>query len=1296
MTEQKKKKEGAYASLTGFKRAVPIILVALAVFIGLCFITKNTNTGALGKGISNVVLGLFSIGGYFIPLFLLIHAFFFASDIQRKRLVSRIIFSLVAIISISSMTHAITYFGADYTFSASKAYAAGVVGDGGGFIGALVSFCLMKIFGSVGVIIIALLIFALYITYFFSAGKSAIARFLLKVLNVISDFFTNAGERKKERKERSEAKKEAQRREELAEQQEILMDDEFFDADNGYKELKISGLGIIETKNEKDLEMRPALQEKVIHDGEIHIKAENAGASSDNERKEETKKRFINPDYSTTDSLHGLNDSVADSEFEPRSNDIIYEEPIDEPKPSRTGENADDVFGASFEPFDFKLNQELAAKKSSKAAEAPKKDEGITELSSPINDITEDDIEKARMLADFEMKKKAALEAHRRYAEAKAAEERERTEATAAAVELESSTAGTGIDYTEASADPEKERTERESFKPYIPEYMQENSSEPEEEMRTEAIEEKPVLNWEPRPETTHTEKQYSYSDAYTNAEPTGAEKAESATAVPQPETPAYMYNQYRPTASTPSAYRRAAEYANAIRQHNDEAPAENTFKPYAPPKAEEVAPIDDRTKYCAESDNSIRITRTVITPEPEEKYSESEEERSDITVQSTIPESLTDEISERSGVDFEFENGEKTITSYGDAPSAEEDDGDDEELFESVEFDSYKTPDEDESDPYGEEIPEGEQNEDVKRLRALFPSLDEESESDEIKANEYYSAPESNDEEETPDGEELLDDEPEDEEDEPPFESYTPIRRAPEKAPEPEKPAPVKADYSDYQFPPLDLLIPGQTFIDPQQEEEKNINAEKLVDSLLQFGVRVSIKGIDRGPRITRYEIVPARGVKVNSVTNLFNDIALSLGAEGIRMEAPIPGKSAIGVEIPNKKPSTVYLRDLVESDEFTRSESKTLSCLGKDVTGNPVFADIAKMPHILIAGATGMGKSVCINAILVSILYKSKPDEVKFIMIDPKKVEFNGYNGIPHLLVPVVTDVKQAAGALMWAVEQMEKRYELMESIEVRKLDAYNEKVRENPALGEPLPKIIIVIDELNDIMLQVRKPAEDLIMSIAQKARAAGIHLIIGTQRPSVDVITGVIKANIPSRISCKVTSFNDSKTILEQAGAEKLLNNGDMLYVPAGAPKALRVQGAFVSDGEVSSVMKFLKSQAKGDIYDAQALEDINRAAQKCTKGGKGGDDFNDDDDDDEDVGILNDQQFLDAVDIAIRSNKISTSLLQRKIKIGYGKAAKFIDYMEEMGIVSEPNGQKPRDVLITKDEWHEMLARRSLD
>jgi S-DNA-T family DNA segregation ATPase FtsK/SpoIIIE len=493
-----------------------------------------------------------------------------------------------------------------------------------------------------------------------------------------------------------------------------------------------------------------------------------------------------------------------------------------------------------------------------------------------------------------------------------------------------------------------------------------------------------------------------------------------------------------------------------------------------------------------------------------------------------------------------------------------------------------------------------------------------------------------------------------------------------------------------------VDLLSLPELDPGDNSQAEINENGEKLIDTLDSFRVTASIKGVDRGPRITRYEVVPARGVKVSAITNLFDDISLALAADGVRMEAPIPGKSAIGFEIPNKKPATVYLRDLIESSEFRTNSSKTFVCIGKDVTGNPVFGDISKMPHVLVAGATGMGKSVCINSIMMSLLFRARPDEVKFIMIDPKKVEFSGYNGIPHLLVPVVIDPKQAAGALMWAVEEMEKRFDLIEQAHVKKIDDYNAKVRENPELGTPMAKIVIVIDELNDLMVQVRDPVENLIMRIAQKARAAGIHLIIGTQRPSVNVITGVIKANIPSRISCKVSASVDSRTILERAGAEKLLNNGDMLFHPVGLSDPIRVQGAFVTDAEVEAVMEMLKKQTKGNSYDEQAIEDINRAAKKCSK--KKDSDFDGDDDDDESSGegYLNDQKFLDAVDVAIKNQKIATSLIQRKLSIGYGKAAKYIDVMESLGIVGEANGPKPREVLISMDEWHEMLARRDLD
>ena len=408
--------------------------------------------------------------------------------------------------------------------------------------------------------------------------------------------------------------------------------------------------------------------------------------------------------------------------------------------------------------------------------------------------------------------------------------------------------------------------------------------------------------------------------------------------------------------------------------------------------------------------------------------------------------------------------------------------------------------------------------------------------------------------------------------------------------------------------------------------------------------------------------------------------------------MEAPIPGKSAIGFEIPNAKPKNVRLRELIECEEFSAASSNTFVAIGKDVAGNPVFGDISKYPHALICGATGMGKSVCINSILISMLYKCRHDDVRLIMIDPKKVEFKMYSGIPHLLIPVITEAKQAAGALMWAVEEMERRYDLIEAHNVRNLEAYNEKVTFDPAIGEPLPKIVIVIDELADLMMQVRDPAEDLIMRIAQKARAAGIHLLIGTQRPSVQIITGAIKANIPSRISCKVTSQVDSRTIFDMKGAEDLLNRGDMLYWPVDRSAALRVQGAFVSDHEVEQIMAFLKSQVTEGAYDDEVFEEINKAAQKCGNKKSGGANADDIEDDGEECGYYNDQQFLDAVELAIRSGKVSTSLLQRKLSIGYGKAAKYIDAMQDIGIVSEPRGQKPRDVLLTMDEWHEKLTR----
>ena len=489
--------------------------------------------------------------------------------------------------------------------------------------------------------------------------------------------------------------------------------------------------------------------------------------------------------------------------------------------------------------------------------------------------------------------------------------------------------------------------------------------------------------------------------------------------------------------------------------------------------------------------------------------------------------------------------------------------------------------------------------------------------------------------------------------------------------------------DHEDCTVPPIDLLgLNDKTDGDDTSEITETANI--IIETLSAFGVSATIRGVDRGPRITRYEIVPAKGVKVNSVVSLYHDIALNLAKEGIRMEAPIPGKSAIGLEVPNSKPEIVRLGELISSETFTEAKSKTFVAIGKDVAGEPVFGDIAKLPHLLISGATGMGKSVCINTILTSLLYKASPDELKFILIDPKKVEFRGFIDLPHLLVPVVTEAKEAAASLMWATEEMERRYELIEKAEVRNIDAYNEKVS-NDKSAEILPKIVIVIDELADLMMQVKDPVEDLIMRIAQKARAAGIHLIIGTQRPSVQVITGCLKANIPSRITCKVTSQVDSRTVLDMAGAEKLLSRGDMLYWPVDKTMPIRVQGAFISDSEVEDVISLIKNKYTDYSYDSNVVAEIAKAAEKIKSKLVA-------DVDDESAELTDNQCFLDAVEIAINSQKISTSLLQRKLSIGYGKAAKFIDAMEEMGIISGPNGQKPRDVLISLDEWHEMLAK----
>ncbi len=485
------------------------------------------------------------------------------------------------------------------------------------------------------------------------------------------------------------------------------------------------------------------------------------------------------------------------------------------------------------------------------------------------------------------------------------------------------------------------------------------------------------------------------------------------------------------------------------------------------------------------------------------------------------------------------------------------------------------------------------------------------------------------------------------------------------------------------YVFPPVELLIENPGLKNEDFSAELAENANNLLKTLDSFRVKIDDISYSRGPTITRYELKPSAGTRVRAIANLVDDIALSLATTGVRIEAPIPNKPAVGIEVPNRTRETVYLSDLVNSQKFFESKSRLTACLGKDVGGNPIYFDISKMPHLLIAGATGMGKSVCINTIIVSLLYKARPDELKLILIDPKKVEFTMYKHIPHLYAPIVSDPKKAAGALASAVAEMERRFELIEQANVRDITGYNSTIEFFPD-REFMPHMVIIIDELADLMMTAPDDVENSICRLAQKARAAGIHIIIGTQRPSVDVITGLIKANIPSRIACTVASQTDSRTILDMAGAEKLIGKGDMLFAPVGASKPMRVQGAFVSEGEVEDIVSFIRDNNAAGKYNAEFIQMIDEKAANVNNGKKGAQAGMADMDADGDDG--EDPKFNEAVIIAIQEGKVATSFLQRKLGVGYGKAAKIIDAMEAKGYVSKADGNKPRRVLITMDEY----------
>ncbi|MBP5282944.1 MAG: DNA translocase FtsK, partial [Lachnospiraceae bacterium] len=526
-------------------------------------------------------------------------------------------------------------------------------------------------------------------------------------------------------------------------------------------------------------------------------------------------------------------------------------------------------------------------------------------------------------------------------------------------------------------------------------------------------------------------------------------------------------------------------------------------------------------------------------------------------------------------------------------------------------------------------------------------------------------------------------------------YQNPTPVRKAPaagdanaDQGIGKEMQSTVKKVPKTYMFPPLSRLQKGATSNNDNSAELKE-TALRLRDTLHTFGVNVTITDISQGPSVTRYELQPEQGVKVSKIVGLADDIKLNLAATDIRIEAPIPGKAAIGIEVPNKENMMVALRDLLESKQFQEFDSKLAFAVGKDIAGQTVVADIAKMPHMLIAGSTGSGKSVCINTLIMSILYKAHPDEVKLIMVDPKVVELSVYNGIPHLLIPVVTDPKKASAALHWAVSEMEDRYRKFADFNVRDLKGYNKKLESMRDGGEEnvpnkLPQIVIIVDELADLMMVSPGEVEESICRLAQLARACGIHLIIATQRPSVDVITGLIKANMPSRVAFAVSSGVDSRTILDMVGAEKLLGKGDMLFYPQGYSKPARIQGAFVSDKEVSDVVDFLKNQMLGNTYS----EDIVNKIENSMSGAGGNASGNS-----AGGGSGLDEYFAEAGRFIIENrdkNKASVGSLQRLLKIGFNRAARIMDQLCEYGVVGEAEGTKARNVLMTMEEFEQLL------
>ena len=1488
---------GYFSSLTGIRRAVPVILSALAVFIAVCFMTNGT--GILGDGTASVLLGLFGCGAYAIPVFLLLHAFFYPEDYAKGLTVSRSIFSIISVLIVSTVEYTIAFWGSELVFAPVEFYASETAG---GFIGSILAFGIVSVLGHVGILILAAAIVAIYITFFFTRGDGAFSRvviafvgFIVNILAAIERFVKKMIQTAKDKKAEKLLEEEERRSAEL-------LDDQFFAVDNGMKELKIGELGIHESKSVEAEKESTVLNSSVFHKSAVKEEETKTVSSHlpyspiDDKVPEEKQKekRRVNLSY-------GI-ESARLSEIEaPREMADKPKEPEKESVESaaRTADDsAESVFTKDFDPFDFAFSESAAAKASSKAQ--PKREaRGISEFTTPLSSITEQDIidrereiENQKRIAAFEERKKQIIARARgeSVSEPKAPiykpESLGSAENMGTGAAIAASASGTTISSgVTAATDKAGESTKTVEFSfsdkpkdhaPTIsdsisivfekPDYVADEAAEVAAHVAE--IIERSVPGY-----TRSANKSYTYTKVTVNEEPEiiAHETAQTKDAVETAESTVSLEADYtEPAAESTVAFeadytKPAAEstvaaesdYADAeskaygaydfageiiekgsadyfdnadeivtepaeispeeasitkeygiddidtasslqsdesaavggyteapasfsgikvISEYNTFEPEETAedaaaqFKQFEIPEPTTAASIESEVSSPKED---LKIERTMLQPTPDSAYSSvssardarytvidenmpvsedlpTEEAVIEDTIewakgsQTALPSDADNKDECADGTTLVFEKEEITAEADDTDDGTEEIFGgnDEAEIFEFIESHDDETfedgkkfnaSEEDEeilADEEITEIPKEEQNPAILEQQKMFPSIfggaaasDTASSADErdyavsgspfdngqalenaaddveIYADEAYISDisdeiakdtseqeysEYKEEDEPP----FDTDEAESDEDDVPF--ATPVI-APKKE---EKPKQKKPDYSNYQFPPIELLGESEQPSDENVQYEIQENADKLIDTLASFDVTASIKGVDRGPRITRYEVVPAKGVLVRKVLALENDIALNLAAESIRMEAPIPGKSAVGVEIPNKHSSSVRLRELLETEEFKSAKSKTTVCVGKDVAGQPIFADIAKMPHALIAGATGMGKSVCINSLMISMLFKARPDEVKFIMIDPKQVEFTMYNGIPHLLVPIVTDVKQAAGTLMWAVEEMERRYSVFKEACVKNIDAYNEKVQINSEIGDPMHRIVIVIDEFAELIMQVKNPVESLVIRIAQKARAAGIHLIIGTQKPVKEVITGLIKSNIPTKMSCKVLSYKDSILMFDKIGAEKLLDKGDMLVAFSSSPKPMRVQGTFVNDDEVEAIMDHLKQFSDGSNYDESVMDGIKRATDKCTKSSDG--DSDGDSDSGSSEGYLNDRQFLDAVEVAVNSGKISTSLLQRRLSIGYGKAAKFIDVMCDMGVVGEPNGQKPRDVLISADEWREKLSRTMID